>query len=183
MSGMFDPHQEFEPPPQRPRRSRGIDLTSTRLRVALSLLLLGLVIVIILVALSCRREPETTLPGDTNPRNVVATAALATFTPGPSPTALPTLTVAPEPTATPSVPNTVGIGVTVEVFNTDGLGLNMREGPGVSFAIVELLPEGTRLVIIGGPEEVDGFVWWKVQKVDSQVQGWVAEDFIKPVMP
>jgi len=113
---------------------------------------------IILVALSRRREPETTLPGDTNPRNVVATAALATFTPGPSPTALPTLTIAPELTATLSVPDTIGVGVTVEVFNTDGLGLNMREGPGISFAIVELLPEETRLVIVGGPEEVDGLI-------------------------
>lgn len=183
MPGTFDPRSEFEPSPKRTRRGRGVDITSVRLRTLLSMLVLGLVLVVVLVALSCRREPETTLPGTTSPGNVVATAALATFTPGPSPTALPTITVAPEPTQTPAVPTTVGIGVTVEVVNTDGLGLNMREGPGVTFAIVELLPEGTRLVIVDGPQEVDGFVWWKVQKVDSQVQGWVVEEYIKPVLP
>lgn len=45
--------------------------------------------------------------------------------------------------------------------------------------IIEAFPAGTEFVIIGAPEEADGFVWYPVQAADDEtITGWIVDDFL-----
>jgi len=60
--------------------------------------------------------------------------------------------------------------------------LNVREGPGLSYAIISTMPTGTMGRIVGGPLEVDGYVWWNVDYVVDYVfvvRGWSAENWLE----
>jgi hypothetical protein len=57
--------------------------------------------------------------------------------------------------------------------------LNVREGPGLSYAIIDTIPEGTLGQIVGGPVEVDDYIWWNVS-YDIGITGWSAEDWLEP---
>jgi parallel beta-helix repeat protein len=56
--------------------------------------------------------------------------------------------------------------------------LNVREGPGLGYALIDTMPEGTLGQIVGGPVEADGYVWWDVN-YDAGVRGWSAEDWLE----
>ncbi len=59
-------------------------------------------------------------------------------------------------------------------------GLNLREGPGVGFPVLEALPNGTRVI----PIQTDG-VWWLVAKADADGNpdktGWVHSNWLAEV--
>ena len=94
--------------------------------------------------------------------------ATATLTPMPSPT--PTLT--PSPTASPTATPIVG-----QVGATGGLGVWMYRSPGLVGGKIGALRDGTRLVLVGGPVEVDGYFW--IQVVDPRQRlGWVPEQYL-----
>ena len=65
----------------------------------------------------------------------------------------------------------------VRVANTDGDGMRFRLGAGMDYVTSEILDEGTTLVVVGGPEEADGFTWWRLQKADGAI-GWGVEGFL-----
>jgi len=56
--------------------------------------------------------------------------------------------------------------------------LNVREGPGLSYAIIDTMPLGTLGQIVGGPVEADGYVWWNVDYAVG-VRGWSAENWLE----
>lgn len=56
----------------------------------------------------------------------------------------------------------LAIGETVEVV-TEGAALNMRAEPTTTSAVVTRLPAGTRLTVVGGPEQAGGHQWWEVE--------------------
>ncbi|RLC76780.1 MAG: hypothetical protein DRI61_12670, partial [Chloroflexi bacterium] len=56
--------------------------------------------------------------------------------------------------------------------------LNVREGPGLSYTIIDTMPEGTLGRIVGGPVEADGYVWWEVDYVVG-VGGWSAQNWLE----
>jgi hypothetical protein len=56
-------------------------------------------------------------------------------------------------------------------------GLNLRADPALAAALVVGLPNGTRVAIVGGPVEADGFVWWNVE-VEGR-RGWCAGEYLK----
>lgn len=87
------------------------------------------------------------------------TSPVLTFTPTP--------TVTPEPTPTPVV-----IVATVNSPN----GLWLRERPGGSEE-VELIPDGTELVVLEGRETADDIEWQQVRTPTGN-EGWVAVDFL-----
>lgn len=93
-------------------------------------------------------------------------------------------TSAPEPTAeatppaaapTPSGPQTFQVGDTAMNIN-DGA-VNFRKTPGYqnkpASDRIALVPQGERLLIVDGPVEVDGLVWWNVEWQGQN--GWMAE--------
>ncbi len=101
----------------------------------------------------------------------------ATITPRPS---VPTLTPSYICQNAPEI--RVEVGDSIRVTYTDGTPLRLRSSPEVrKDNIVELIPEGTRMTVLDGPEcaprpgRSDSFVFWKVRVSTSGLTGWVAE--------
>ncbi len=109
-----------------------------------------------------------------------------TVTPAGTSTLWPTVTpmVIVEPTQPPSVttpeapqPAAIGVGARVVVAGTGEAQLRIRQAPGTDTVTVKVVPDGTRLIIIGGPEQASGYTWWKVED-PAGIVGWVAGDFL-----
>ncbi len=85
---------------------------------------------------------------------------------------LPTVAFVPTP-----VPITVGAGV--EVSGVGNQELNIRNLPGLTGSqILFRAPEGSAFDVIGGPQEADGFSWWKVRDRQFQVEGWAVANYL-----
>lgn len=55
--------------------------------------------------------------------------------------------------------------------------LNMRTDPTTEEEnVVNVLPFGTELVIIGGPQEAEGYIWYQVRNDATEEEGWVVDD-------
>ncbi len=63
--------------------------------------------------------------------------------------------------------------------NTDGIGVNFRNGTGRSNELISVLDEDTVALVIEGPVDDDGFIWWRLELEDG-TRGWVVERFIIP---
>jgi hypothetical protein len=71
-------------------------------------------------------------------------------------------------------PSRLSIDDTARVTYSNGISLRIRSEPGLDGSKIGLLAEGTKMDIIGGPECMDSFLWWKV-KTEDGIIGWVAE--------
>lgn len=86
---------------------------------------------------------------------------------------LPTVVI----TLTP-VPLTVG--ASVEVAGVGDQELNIRNLPGlIDSTILFRAPEGTSFEVIGGPQQADGFTWWRIRDTDLEVEGWAAANYLQ----
>jgi len=83
-----------------------------------------------------------------------------------------TVTAAAYPTAT-FISRTFRIGDRARVFVRDE-GLKLRAAPGVRNPILENLPSGTLVTIIGAPQRADGMIWWQVRSPNG-TEGWSVE--------
>lgn len=96
----------------------------------------------------------------------------------PSPTvALPTVV----PTEEPEPPDTGGIeiGGTVVVVGTNPDGLNIRAEASTTSNIQQRVTDTTRLTVLDGPQEGEGYVWWKVRSKKG-IEGWVVGQYLQP---
>ncbi len=188
-----DQYNEYEDEqlnnPSKRRKGWSVNLTGIGGRIAATVLAIGLGVVIIYYALSSPgNENETaSLPQTTPTPTIDQSIPLATWTPSatstPPPVEVPTLEPVPVVEEVVEDPNPTGgfvVGGQVKVTGTENSGVNMREGTGLTFAIVELLTDETVIEIIGGPTEADGYTWWQVRLADGQ-EGWLVQDFIAPV--
>ena len=86
------------------------------------------------------------------------------------------------PTATPipptPTPATVQTGARVVVTGTGEDGMSFRTGPGTKYIRVAVLKDGDLLKVVGGPEEADGFTWWRLEAEDGTI-GWAVGDFLE----
>ncbi len=142
--------------------------------------LLSLALTFFLVTQFLSREPlQVTLPTPTiirltAPPMTVPVSSSDFFTPTPIPT------FTPPPTPDLSIaPQALTVGYYARVANTDNIGVSLRAGPSTDNLRLLLVPEGEYLMIIGGPEEGNGFIWWQGQ-LDDGTEGWVAGDFLIP---
>lgn len=55
----------------------------------------------------------------------------------------------------------------------DDAPLNLYEGACTDSEVLARLMKGTRVVVLDGPVDADGFAWWRVR--DSDLTGWVIE--------
>lgn len=98
----------------------------------------------------------------------------------PTPTETPTSTPSPTRTRVPSQTPTLTpaysfqIGEIVTVFTLDPSGLALRRRPDRSAGLMDLLPNGTMLTVIGGPVESDNLVWWELRMANN-LTGWAVE--------
>lgn len=139
------------------------------------LLALGLILVALagLCQVSGLSERFRTLPAPTGTPTAPPTLTQV-------PTVTPTATLQPTATATP-VP-IVMTGGEATVSGTEGSQLRLRSAPGLDQETLGTLEDGTHLIVLEGPESVDGHEWWKVRADDGR-QGWVAGDWLVPVVP
>lgn len=170
---------------RKPRRNSGINLTGMGARIAVTAIVVGLMALIISYFMRSPTD-EPIVDAGIEPTEIQITMEatwtpelvpeLATVTPEPSSTPPP-----PEPTPepTPEALNILAVGGNATVTGTGTDGVNMRQGNGVSYPVVETLADGTVFELIGGPNEADGYSWWQI-RLDNGTEGWVAQDFIAP---
>jgi hypothetical protein len=63
------------------------------------------------------------------------------------------------------------------VQGTGGRGLNLRDRPSMQGRRVDIVRDGGALLVLDGPEEANGYVWWQVQTQEGRV-GWAAADWL-----
>lgn len=77
--------------------------------------------------------------------------------------------------AAPAISSGLSVGDTAAVQLPVSLdAMRLRNGPGLAFDIIFLLPDKTLLRIIGGPQRVDDLTWWEVRTPEGNA-GWAAE--------
>jgi len=157
----------------KPTRS-GIHPLSILAAIFLAAAILGLVYLLFRLT-----RPETPTQQE------IPTAALTMI---PAPTRTPTLPATLEPaaatqTAAPLLPpGTIGVGAYVKVTGTGGAGLRMRAEPGTDADIHFMAMDEEVFLVIGGPVEKDGYVWWQLKaSYDANRTGWSAESFLSLV--
>jgi uncharacterized protein YraI len=64
------------------------------------------------------------------------------------------------------------IGATVHVDTTSGGNANLRSGPGLSYAVIKILPNGTTATILSAKTMADGYAWVKIAILGTE--GWMA---------
>jgi hypothetical protein len=109
---------------------------------------------------------------------IIPTVTPALPTVAPFPTATPT----PKPTPTPSVPTEIAVGGYVKVVGAEADQLSYRSGPGLDYARLTIVKDGTILEVLEGPEEADGYTWWRLEDEDGFI-GWAADDWLEPTLP
>ncbi len=65
------------------------------------------------------------------------------------------------------------IGGTAYVQKAGGKNLRLRSAPGLESTVLDGLPPGTKLTLLAGPHEKDGYPWWQIRTTDGR-EGWVA---------
>jgi hypothetical protein len=80
----------------------------------------------------------------------------------------------PQAADVPGVPWPLTVGAQVIVVGT-GRCLNVRAGPGLGEAAVDCIQDGSTVKLAEGPQDVDGFQWWRLEDRD----GWVAADWLR----
>jgi uncharacterized hydrophobic protein (TIGR00271 family) len=117
------------------------------------------------------RTPTPTPTPTATSTSTPTPTATSTSTPTPTWTATPTWTPSPTPTPTP---------ILVRVGGTGGLGVWMYRDPGLDSTKIRAWHEGARMVIVGGPVPLDGYLW--IQVVDPQgTLGWIPDVYLVSV--
>jgi len=127
------------------------------------------------------RPPES--PGDPFAATVIVLTAPPSPTMEPTsslmpPTPMPTFTPIPTPD-TAVAPDELTAGYYAVVANTDNLGLTLRGGPSTRNVVVDIVDEGTVVLVLGGPEEAENFQWWQL-RLDNGLEGWAVANFLEP---
>lgn len=175
-----DPEKRPEPQARRPR----VKLPPW----ALLALLVGIIIILcvglVLIVQALRGNGEEQAAATQPPAEsaeVMPTSTRRLVTPttetesGVTPGVTPTDTVV-LPIETPLVtaaPTGIRVGVEVVVDGTAGAGLNLRAEPSTRGQVVTNAREGAVLTVLEGPQEADGYNWWKVRTGDGK-EGWGA---------
>jgi serine/threonine-protein kinase len=97
-----------------------------------------------------------------------------------SPSATPSLTPSPaSPVAAPPTP------VDLSQANASVLGdlstgdKNIRSGPGTNFPMIQSVVIGDRVQVLDRSQDSGGFLWYKVYLPRTQVEGWIAGQFVQ----
>lgn len=90
------------------------------------------------------------------------------------------------PTADPAAlgKNGISVGLYVQITGTDGAGLNIRTNPGTSSESLFVANESEVFLVMGGPVDLDGYIWWQLTApYNKEHQGWAAENFLRVMAP
>ncbi|MDH7485743.1 MAG: SH3 domain-containing protein [Anaerolineae bacterium] len=166
-----------------PRATRA-GVRAGRRRLGRSMTLRGLLalLVLLLLAVVLWWSARALFPPPVaTPTAAAAATSLPLATPTPAITAAATVsavTSVPSPTPTPQA--AIAVGQMVQISGTEEEGIRFRSGPGLDYATLDILQEGVRLKVLEGPEQADGFAWWRLEMEDGTV-GWAAGDWLEPI--
>ena len=146
-------------------------------------------LLVVLAILSSLRLASRTTAGTQSPRPSPSPTPNASPTesprpsPSPTPNASPTQSPRPSPSPTPNASPTQSPrpspSPTYRVELPSGGFLNMRQGPGISFPVVQRLQHGVDGVTLIGKPVTNASTRW--QKINSRgVVGWVNADYLVP---
>ncbi|MFV1859524.1 MAG: DUF389 domain-containing protein [Anaerolineales bacterium] len=153
-------------------------LTGSGRSLAAAIVMMGLLGVVsalgfgtsVLAALPTPTPTPTLTP---TPTATATATATPTLTPTSTTTPTATSTATNTPTLTPTPPSGIVLG-------TNFQGAILRDAPdGVP---VDFVAESELLLVIGGPEQSSGQLWWLVRKEDG-AEGWLLGDFLATVTP
>ena len=68
-----------------------------------------------------------------------------------------------------------GIGDNVTVTSNN---LNVRSGPGTSYAVIDSLNTGDQGVVLDGPASANGYTWYEIEYSFGGYSGWVAGEYL-----
>ena len=121
------------------------------------------------------------VPTNTAGPQINLTAETITPEPTPRPTDDPSTTdddVTPEATEPPDEGDAPGKGFTdgdsVVVISE----ANLRADGSLDAEVIEVLPEGTELEVLGEGVESGGYVWIEVRVTETEQEGYIADDFV-----
>ena len=109
---------------------------------------------------------------EATPITLVVTPTLAT----PSPTFPPFIIATAAPATITSGPTSLQVGAQATV-STDGAALLVRPEPTREGEPVGRLVDGVVVTIVDGPREGSGYTWWQIEH--EGVKGWVVADFLQ----
>jgi hypothetical protein len=173
--------REWESPDRKPTRHakrRGPTLPPWALMAIVVGIVIVLCVALILVVRAIRGAgaDETSTPRPTATRLAVP---IATWTPTAvlTQTLTPTVVLPLGPTGQAQQFTEIAPGATVLIQGTAAKGLNLRAQPTTKGAIVVTVKEGDALTVVEGPQQADGFTWWKLRTTDNK-EGWGAADWL-----
>jgi hypothetical protein len=143
---------------------------------------LVVILLLILAVFIALWNPFASPPPPTPVIIPTATPALPTLPPPP------TATSTPRPTPTPTLPAEVTVGGYVKVVGAGADQLSYRSGPGLNYARLKLIEDGTILKVLDGPEkDPEGGIWWRLEDPAEENEdlkiGWAADEFLEPTLP
>ena len=171
----------WEDPERKPRaqaRRRGVVLPPWALLAIFVGIVILLCIGLVLIIQAIRNDDEDSLtpsPVATSEVSPSATLELLTPTSDITPTATVVLTVGTPPATTP--PTEIRPGALVVVTGTGGAGLRLREQATTNAAVVTTVKDDTVVTVLEGPQDANGYSWWKVRTPDG-AEGWGAADWL-----
>ena len=68
---------------------------------------------------------------------------------------------------------TLEVGCQAWVTREGGKRLRLRDAPSLQGQVLEMLPPGTQMELLEGPQQADNYGWWRVRTVGGK-EGWVA---------
>jgi len=137
------------------------------------------VLVIVITAISLFLLPDR-LQKTSNPTAIITLIEAPTATNIPRETLMPTNT--PIPANTPSDPNGLSVQKYAQIYGTEGDGLRLRSAPGQSASVNFIGMDNEVFLIIDGPQEADGYIWWHLESpYDTGRNGWAAENYLQIV--
>lgn len=173
--------RDWEAPDHKPA-----DQAKRRLTLPPWLLLTGAVVIAVLVCVALvlivkalRAGPDATPTAEITAAPGVVPTSTAISVIGATDVVTPTPTVELPGLVTPSpvVFTEIAPGAQVVVQGTLGQGLNLRASYSTSARLVGSAKDGNVLTVLEGPQEADGYTWWKVKTADGK-EGWAAGKFL-----
>lgn len=177
--------RDWESPDHKPasQAKRRLTLPPWLLVTAAVVIAILLCVALVLIIRALRAEPEAVPAAEITAENTAVPGAVSTSTA--ISVIIPTEVVTPTPTVelpglvtpSPVVFTEIAPGAQVVVQGTLGQGLNLRASPTTLARLVGSARDGNTLTVLEGPQQADGYTWWKVKTADGK-EGWAAGKFL-----
>jgi hypothetical protein len=149
------------------------------IKVILGAMVFGIgVFAILLAILWSSRANENSAPPATAIVNIIEapTQTPLVRSPTETPTPTPSSSSAQE---TPLPSGDIAIGSYVQVSGTGGDGLRLHDTAGVSSKVNYIALESELFIVMDGPIETDGYIWWQLQDpYTDRATGWGVANYL-----